>query len=68
MKGITLVKQEILGVIDGVPRLGKPRTQGFKSEEVMHEWLEKKTTARNGDWVANWERYELSTPTREVNR
>jgi hypothetical protein len=43
-------------------RFGKPRIRTFKSEEAFSEWIEVFSTARNGDWVANWERFKIAVP------
>jgi hypothetical protein len=40
-------------------RYGKPRIRTFKSEEALNEWSDSFGKARNGDWVANWERFEI---------
>ena len=40
-------------------RYGKPRIRNFKSQKALGLWSEAFTTTGNGDWLANWERFEI---------
>jgi hypothetical protein len=60
---VKIEKREILrsrtGRESGRVLLGKPRTRSFKSRESLGAWLEMFVTSRYGDWVANWEKYDI---------